>query len=157
MSKDKEGYRVDIGISRTEVTVNETSYYSVGEVSDIGDLNGWYGFQELDASQLTVQPGKVYPEEFATNEELTKEVVTDLIRMGYLFVRVKKNYKESFLALPINVVEQYFNPDKQPLFEGKANFLLTPANGEIAYAVINGFLWKLEEPIVEHANGLIID
>jgi zinc carboxypeptidase len=147
---------VDIGISHSEVLVDETSYYSVGQIADIGDLDGWYGFKELEEDNLQVHPGLVWPEKLSDISAISRAEGIKLLKEGYLYVKMEQCDALNYVNLPINVVKKDFNPEPIPHFEGKANFLLKTSAGILKYTVINGFLWKVSDSVPEYINGLVI-
>jgi zinc carboxypeptidase len=149
-------YLVDIGISRSENSVNETSYYSVGQIDDIGDLDGWYGFHELEEDDLQVHPGLVWPEELSDISAMSREEGIELLSEGYLYVKMEQRNALNYVNLPVNIVKKNFNSDPIPRFEGKANFLLKTSDGVLKYTVINGFLCKVGDSVPEYINGLVI-
>jgi hypothetical protein len=157
LENDGRQYKIDIGIHRAEESIeNSTEFYSKGEITDIGDLKDWYGFVELDAQDLTVSAGMVWQQSFADLENLTLEEASELVRKGYLYVKMQNEFNEPHVNLPINYVHDNFVPDAIPDFEGRANLLLKSLSGELKYAVINGFLWKLDEAMPNNINGLVL-
>ena len=156
IEKNGQQYKIDIGIHRTEESIEHgTVFFAKGEITDIGDLKDWYGFTELDGLDLIAQPGLVWQEPFAEIEDINANNATELVKQGYIFVKVLQTCNESYIELPINVVPDNFIPDSGPVFEGRANFLLKSSLGELKYVVINGFLWKLDEPLPDNINGLV--
>ena len=139
------GFTIDIGINRAEKNTGTTaSFQHDGRIDDWGDLSVFYGYQELDAQNLQLLEGKLYPGKPLTASELAKLDVWDLLEQGYLAVRTKDSMpeKRAGLTFPIHTVSptETFEPE---VGEGKAaNFLLSE-NGVIRYAVVNGFLHEL--------------
>jgi len=157
IEKNGKHFQYDIGVQRTEERIKgSTGYYSIGEVSDLGDLKGWYGLEELDGNNLIVSPGKVWLQTFAEVKDITSEKAAEMLKQGYLFVKVEQKHPQSYFILPLNLVHDDFKPDPSPVFEGRANIVLKSAAGEIKYVIVNGFLWKVDEPLPLTINGLVI-
>ena len=148
------GFTIDIGINRAEKNTGTTaSFQHDGRIDDWGDLSVFYGYQELDARNLQLLEGKLYPGKPLTASELAKLDVWDLLEQGYLAVRTKDSVpeKRAGLAFPIHTVSptETFEPE---VGEGKAaNFLLSE-NGVIRYAVVNGFLHELRKTPTRKEN-----
>ncbi|MFC3975881.1 M14 metallopeptidase family protein [Belliella kenyensis] len=142
---EKEGmtYRTDIGIKRREVDTSY-DYYVNGAIDDIGDLSVFYGYEEIDATDMKVVEGKVFPTYFENMDNLTHERVTELLRAGYLAVKVKHVTTESSLhKLPIQVLNQTYELATNISLGATANFFLQK-DDQLKYAVINGYLINLE-------------
>lgn len=149
LTVEKEGreYLTDVSIRRGE---NSSS------VSDLGDLSVLYGYQELDASGLTWQEGKLYEKAFPSEEDISREEALSLLRKGYLAVGVNsapaggeggyspdaKEGRKGSKELPLLLTRkgQYIPAGLQ--IGEKANFFLC-RNGRPVYAVVKGRLIKL--------------
>jgi hypothetical protein len=148
--------QVDLGIQREELSIpGTTEYYSKGIIGDIGDLQEWFGFEEVAAEQLVAVGGKTLPMDLTKWQELEESEQLEYIKAGNLYLLEKesagigKNSNEL-----INIV-----PDDVPApleFEETANFLLINRSGEIRYVILNGFLWPIDQSPPEGLNGLII-
>lgn len=155
---DEESYVLDLGINTVEHDLegNKGFYYS-GRIVDQGDLSTSYGYEEVDASGLKFEFGKVYPGIILSNKELQALDITNLLKEGYAYLKVDSellNQKHS--DFPLNLVSENYkvNTDLAP---GKdANFFLYK-NGQVEYAIINGFLTDLKSPQNDIRNTLILD
>lgn len=157
IEKNGKLFKYDIGIQRAEESIKDsTEFYSTGEVTDIGDLLGWYGFEELDGGNLQIHPGLVWPHLFAKLEDISLEKASEILKQGYLFAELDEEHRRANVNLPINLVSETFTPDPRPKFEGRANFVLRTSAGDIKYVIINGFLWNIDEPLPNSINGLAI-
>jgi hypothetical protein len=157
IEKNGQRYKIDIGIQREEESIKDsTGFYAKGEITDIGDLKDWYGYTDLDGLDLIVYPGLVWQQPFTELAEISSEKASELVKQGYIFVKVLQTCIESYVDLPINVVPDNFIPHPGPVFEARANFLLKSSTGELKYVLINGFLWKLGEPVPDNINGLVL-
>ncbi|MDJ1466379.1 M14 family zinc carboxypeptidase [Xanthocytophaga flava] len=135
---------VDIGIIHNETTVGSSFYYS-GQIYDWGDLSVFYGYEELNGQKLQVKEGKLYPQKLSVIDDVARLPIAELLQQGYLAVQVDQITPEQRTThtLPIHIIsaKEDFN---SKIGEGKeANFFLTE-NGKIRYAVVNGFLHKVE-------------
>ncbi len=136
---------VDIGINRTEKTLgNSPGFYYTSQIDDWGDVSVFYGYDELDASDLTLVEGKLYPKKLSCMEDFKRISVMDLLRQGYVAVQMDQLTSEqrAGFTLPIHIIssKEEFNPKAG---EGKEAHFLLAKNGKITYAVINGFLHTL--------------
>ena len=157
LEKDGRRYKIDLGIQRTEESIKDsTGFYTIGEVADIGDLKDWYGFEELDDRDLVVSPGLVWQQTFAELKDISEENASEIVKQGYLFVKLAQEHIPSHVNLPLNLVSESFIPDVMPVFEGRPNLLLKSQEGELKYVVVNGFLWKIDEPLPDNINGLVL-
>lgn len=148
-----EEYILDLGISREEmVDKKEGKLYYRGYIGDRGDLSTSFGYEELDATGYRVRAPKVHPETISF-EELAQADLFSMLRKGYAFVRVLDlPDTEEYIELPVNLVHEGF---KEPESLGPHFFL--EKEGELRYAVINGFLINLKEEDQEVNNALIIN
>ena len=156
---NNEIFKMDIGIQRSEISIpNSSKYYSVSEVTDIGDLQEWYGFDDLDANGLNIEPGLIYTADMNVEDFLNepRSKTLELLAQGYLYVAVRDLPGKEFVDLPMNIVTTDFQPDLTPRFEDRANFLMKEGTGKIKYLVVNGFLWDLNKPLPNNINGAVI-
>ena len=61
----------------------------VGSVEDLGDMQVFFGLENLDATGLQHKEGKVYPKSFKSVKKVSMEKATELLRQGYLAIHVK--------------------------------------------------------------------
>ena len=149
-------YILDIGVNRAENDLegNSDFYYS-GRVVDQGDLSTSYGYRQIDASEMRLVFGKIYPETVASEKELKELDPIGLLKNGYAYVKVDSSLqKDKFSNYPLNLVSEDFKVNNE-LHPGKdANFFLYK-DEEVKYAVINGFLTEPEEAQSNVENTLI--
>ncbi|NWF91065.1 MAG: peptidase M14 [Ignavibacteriaceae bacterium] len=154
----KEIIITDLGINQNEVSFNKsTEFYISSTVQDIGDLSVFYGFNEFDFSGYELSMGKTYPEEFSSIKELERYDLNKLYRKGYTNVKLKSaKFNLPFTKLPINIK---LNNNKTKmhgikLLGSKPNFIIQK-NGEVHFAVINGFLIGVKFPYGKVENALV--
>nr|WP_156274312.1 M14 metallopeptidase family protein [Christiangramia aestuarii] len=150
-------YTLDLGINQFENDLkgNLDFYYS-GRIVDQGDLSTSFAYEELDASGLKLEFGKIYPDMVNSKEELDKLDTSDLLKKGYAYIKAGEALlQQDYAEFPLNLVSIEFKLNEN-LRPGKdANFFLAK-NGDIKYAVINGFLSDLDNPEQEIKNALIL-
>lgn len=159
--KNNKNYRTDLGINRTEVNyANASKFFYSGRIEDYGDLSTVFGTEEIDASGLTLATGKVYPNNINSIQDLKTLNTKDLLRQGYLHVRLGSNDTSK---LPVaGLYEQPFHflrpgkspPTKTPELGSAGTFLLKKGN-TVRYAVINGHVYDLEKFKTSIGNGFV--
>ena len=147
-----EDYILDLGINQYEVQDEDLDYFYNSSISDQGDLSTYYGYEEFDASGYKFEQGKIYPETFENLEKFQQVNISEILKEGYSYVVLKELPKDDFTKLPINLVTEDFEiPENlQP------NFFLKK-DGNLEYAVINGFFIDLSEEKFDVENALILD
>lgn len=152
-SSNGTSIKSDIAISGDEIT-DERNYYLKNTIIDSGDLSGLFGFEEYDFAGLKAEPGKIFPETLSSPAKLNEMDLNELLAEGYLFARV-----DSMDGLPergdfpINLVSKDFN-NTEIKNGGGANFILKQ-DGEIKYAVVNGFIYKAGSDLRAIKNTII--
>ncbi len=136
-------YLVDLAFRHREMQ-NEArdAFYLVGGISDIGDLSTYYGYEEVDGSGCEIVLGKVVPDLMINAEDLHSVDVVTLLKDGYTAVQCHGDVAPAVAAhFPLNLIMQ----GASPLIRLGANpkFLLKK-DGEIKYAVVNGFAYALD-------------
>ena len=150
--RDSIFYQVDIAIKRDEVTAPDSIFYTRGRIDDVGDLKDSYGYQELDAKGLTFMKGKVYPTPINYIKELTPRKTLDLLRQGYLAIKLRNVAENKHYNLPILLSSTGTLYGNSPTLGSQANFFLAKEDKPM-YAIINGYLIDLsKEPEEEFKN-----
>ncbi len=150
-------YTLDIGIHRLEVdNASNSDFYYSSRVADQGDLSTFYGYDVLEAEGYTIKPGKVYTDTLQHIKELDQLIVKDLLKAGYTYVRVNSIPKDKpFGQWPIHILGPKYQLPTFNLQVGINPTFLLEKNGNIEYAVINGFLIDLNTGKGEVKNALI--
>ncbi len=141
--KDKL-YPIDIAIRRRESEANG-SYYAVGSVEDLGDMQVFFAFETLDATGLEYTAGKVYPDSFEGVKDISEEKASALLKQGFLAVKVKAGEAQQLHDLPILVLKTTEKFSGGWMTGSTPNFFLAK-DGKLRYAVVNGYLIDLENP-----------
>ncbi|RJP60820.1 MAG: peptidase M14 [Ignavibacteriales bacterium] len=143
VKKNNSVHKIDIAVKREPfLDSTENKVYYKGIISDIGDLSTFYGYDEIDVSNLFLHHPKV--------EQTNKLGLIDLLKNGVLFK--KELSKSDFTEIPINFYSKT-QPNTELQVDGFANFYLT-TNNEIKFAIINGYLIDLTKPLNFEGNGL---
>ncbi|PRX42866.1 M14 family metallopeptidase [Salegentibacter salegens] len=147
-----EEYILDLGINQREVQDENLDYFYDGYIADRGDLSTFYGYEALDASGYKLVAGKLYPESFQNLAELQQENISEILRDGYAYVALNELPEEDFTEIPINIVSEEFK-----ISESLQPHFFLEKDGELEYAVINGFLIDLSDEKFQVENALILD
>ena len=157
-------YTVDLGVVHEEVENSEhTDFYYLGRIEDIGDLSTHFGYEVLDAGGLTFKAGETYPKIISDFEAFRELDIPQLLRHGYTTVPIDDLPGEiKFTHYPINIVDvrkiqipKNNQMPKPPLGLGKnPNFILKRGD-QVVYAVINGFIYRMNSGENGVENGLV--
>ena len=157
-------YTVDLGIIYNEFENNSHSdFYLVGKIVDIGDLSTHYGYETLSAEGFKFKTGETYPTILSDFEEFKELDIPQLLQNGYTSVSINELPTEiKFVTAPINIVDikkiQIPRNNEMPRppvsFAKNPTFLLTK-NDRVVYAVVNGFVYRVDGPVNGVKNGLV--
>ena len=136
-------FQTDIGIKRM-ARESEVGYYYTGEIIDLGDLSIYHGYEEVQKNDLEVVLGKVYDDPLPW-EDLNWEKSIELLKEGFIAVKTTEDRGGMPHDFPLKVFTGNGDLDLQPSLGKTAHFFLRE-NGELRYAVINGFLVDLAKP-----------
>lgn len=150
-------YVIDIGINRYEVdNEDHSSFYNVGSVIDQGDLSTFFGYETLDAEGYVIEAGKVYPEVLSSINNVEEFDVYQLLKNGYTYLKIENLPEDiKYVTKPIYLVGKEFLTPKLNINLGVNPTFLLKKDGEIKYAVINGFLINLNKTENNFKNALI--
>lgn len=137
-------YPLDLAIRRRETDSNG-SYFMSGSVEDLGDMQIFFGFETLDATGLVYTEGKVYPTAFESVKDISQEKALDLLKKGFLAVKVKTGEARQLHELPVLVLKTTEKFSGGWMTGATPNFFLAK-DGALKYAVVNGYLIDLENP-----------
>lgn len=135
---------VDVGIRQNEKTVVD-DYYVEGLIEDIGDLQDFYGYTDLDVEGLQFIPAKLYSERIFSLAELSPSNVTELLKQGFAAIRVSDKVDAGMMhSFPIQILtDTHFESRMSPLIGDDADFFIG-SDSEIRYALVNGYLIDLK-------------
>jgi len=157
MKKKDHEYLVDIGFNFEEKNINDAKdFYLKAVIEDIGDLSVFAGYEEIDLTGYSVEPGKTKPDAVTSIEELKMLNPSELFNEGYTNVFLKsENYLNEFSEFNFNIVLEDISKIKNSIqVEGEANFIIRKDN-QVAYAVVNGFLFDLQNLNKTKGNGIV--
>ncbi|MGB7392982.1 MAG: M14 metallopeptidase family protein [Pricia sp.] len=152
-----EDYVIDIGTNRLEVDEEDyNDFWYSSRIIDLGDLSTYYGYETFDASGYTIRPGKEHPETMKSVAVLKKLKIESLLKSGYTYVRVE-NIPGDMLAspLPIHIIGKKYKVPELDLKVGINPTFLLEKDGNIEYAVVNGFLIDLDKATTDIKNAMI--
>ena len=147
-------FTVDLGINQQEIeNKNHSDFYYLGRISDIGDLSTHYGYKTLDAAGFTFKVGETYPKILNDFEEFMSLDFASLLTKGYTSVSISDMPKEiKFTTMPMNIIDikKIMVPKNNtlpvsPINLGTNATFLLKKNDQVVYAVINGFVYSLQE------------
>ncbi|WP_040303147.1 M14 family zinc carboxypeptidase [Algoriphagus machipongonensis] len=137
-------YPIDLVIRRRESEI-PNGYYVSGSIDDLGDMQVYFARETLDASGLEFTEGKVYETTFNSIEDLTEEKALELLKEGFLAVKIKSGMPKEVHHLPILVLKSTDTFSGGWTTGSAPNFYLSK-NGNLKYALVNGYLIDLENP-----------
>jgi len=140
-SRDSMAYKIDLSIRQNEHTVDR-DFYVQASITDVGDLQDVFGYDELDAEGYHFMPGQVYPQVLKRLEDMSPQRAMDLLRQGYFAIQVEQIPEARFHGFPLVVFHQSNPLSPGPVLGGAANFFLA-RDGRPVYAVVNGYLIDL--------------
>ena len=139
-----EWYPLDIAIRRRE-TENAAGYFMSASVEDLGDMQIFFGFETLDATGFQYLEGKVYPTTFESVKDISEEKAIELLRQGFMAVKVKNGEARQVHSLPILVLKTTEKYSSGWTTGAATNFFLAK-EGKPRYAIVNGYLIDLQNP-----------
>ena len=135
-------YPLDLAIRRRE-TESAGGFFYTGSVEDLGDMQVFFGLETLDASGLKYQEGKVFPAPFESVKEVTLEKAMELLRQGFMAIKVKQGSPRQLHDLPLGVLKSSDKFSGSWTTGATPNFFLTK-DGKHEYALVNGYLIDLD-------------
>lgn len=160
VSKDGKSYLSDLGINRNEVNyANATRFFYSAKIEEYGDLSTVFGTEEINASGLVVENGKVYPTAISSAQELKKLNAKDLMKQGYTYIKFNspENDPQSLAFVyeqPFHLLKNGKTPPASTPELGSSGTFLLKKNNLVKYAVINGYVYDLENFKTNKGNGI---
>ncbi|MHB8854145.1 MAG: M14 family zinc carboxypeptidase [Ignavibacteriaceae bacterium] len=154
--KGDHEYTIDIGIIRTELNgLSSSNYFVKSSIEEIGDLSVLFGYEDLDLEGMEVFPGKTFPKEFSSMEEVEKLDLNTLYLEGYTNIILSDdNFSQDISELPINVIKKSQKNINGIQVGDPANLLIQKEN-QIMYIVLNGFLFDPSKREGMVRNGIV--
>ncbi|MCL5028697.1 MAG: peptidase M14 [Bacteroidetes bacterium] len=157
--KNGTEYKVDIGITRTEINCNGSNdFYYKSAIEDIGDLSTFFGYEDYNFDGMEISLGKTFPQKFYSISEIESLNFKQLYEDGYTNVFIdSSSFNENFTTLPINITHKIEKDSGNNLkIDDIPNFIIKK-NGHVKYSVINGFLIDVESIPSKFMNGVILE
>ncbi|MDN5203098.1 M14 family metallopeptidase [Fulvivirgaceae bacterium BMA10] len=155
LTNGSDQYKLDIGFNHDEVFIWESrETFFRAKIEDIGDLSGFYGYNELDTESMQVEIGKSFPKVFQNINQLTMVKVVQLLKEGFTSVLVEDCVDREMINLPIFIYKDQKGHDTVKLESNPG--LIVRQGSEVRYAIVNGFVYDLQEGKNNVKNGLVI-
>ena len=147
-------YTIDLGINSTKINYNDpSSSYPIGYLREIGDLSTYYGYENIDAENLSFKIGKTYPKILSNANEIEKLNFEELLSDGYTTVAMDSipddliftKYPVKFIAVKDIIITRDNTIPKSPLQIGSQPTFLLTKNEELYYAIINGIVYDFRK------------
>jgi len=147
LEKEGKDYLMDIAFKSYEAEYNQfRDYYFYNQIEDMGDLSIFHGYQELDTKGLRAVPGLSYPHVYDNVEGLKYLDMLGILKQGYTNIKLREVPNDNrYHQLPIRLTSVTRNVTNKITLHRSANFLLQADNGTFHYAVVNGFLFDLQQ------------
>ena len=154
--RDGKKFLIDISVNLEEVnTQDSTGFYYSSVIEDIGDLSTLYGYEDHDFKGLTVEYGKTYTEKNYTDDELSCLDFSQLYKKGFTNVLVKDSEFSEFSKYPLNLVKNSYTKFPDEIETDLPANLIFREKSEVKYALINGFLYSIDNFSGEIKNGTV--
>ncbi len=147
--KEGQEYLIDIGFRSSESnTANNRNFVTSYQISDLGDLHNYYGYEEVNAEGMKIVPGKAYPQAFEDLSAFSTEEVIELLQDGYTTVRINNFVsREDEDIFPLEILQ--VSQKHQVNFDlGQSPSFLLSKDGEYVLAVTNGQVLDLNKPSI---------
>ncbi|MCW8994479.1 MAG: M14 family zinc carboxypeptidase [Psychromonas sp.] len=140
--RDGIEFSVDIGINFEEINTNGAKdLYLKSAIEDIGDLSVFSGYEDIDLSGFTIEPGKTKPEPYNSYDELKTIHPVQLYNEGFVNVILNDdNFNADYSLLPFNIILDGSEIKQSKIkTDEPANFVIRKSH-EVKFIVVNGFL-----------------
>ncbi len=145
--QNDQTYIIDLAFRQIEKLYNGARLvYYQGQLADLGDLSTHSGYEELDASDMIVRPGKMFPHIFFDLKELQRsEDYLQMLAKGYTDVRLQRlppNETAAQLPLRLHPADKKNVSNEIKLYANPSLLLLK--GEEVQYAIVNGRLIEVK-------------
>jgi len=144
-------YTVDLGINMAQMnSKDQNNSNPIGYLREIGDLSTYYGYENIDAKNMTFKIGKTYPKILSSLDEIENLNFETLLQDGYTTVAMDHipdeliftKYPVKFIAVNDIMITRDNTIPKSPLQLGSQPTFLLTKNEELYYAIINGVVYE---------------
>lgn len=138
---------LDFGFQDRETnSKSKRDFYRRASISEIGDLTGYQGYVDYDASGLTMEEGKLYPELISNADQITDAFVQKLHREGYTDVRVRslpaKLHRYDYPLMLHSTKKSRVNNEMR--LYGNPSLVMRNESGNVRAVVVNGVLFPVD-------------
>ncbi|MEL6925574.1 MAG: M14 family zinc carboxypeptidase [Bacteroidota bacterium] len=136
---------LDIGYRRDEINTEDAGgFYSRRSIADLGDLSVFKGYEEIEASQLQIVSGEVYPEVFEDYSAFRQINLHELVDRGFTNFKVKNLPAPAILSqLPVRLQLPETETSNRIRYGSNPCFFLH-REGTIEYVIHNGQAFEME-------------
>jgi hypothetical protein len=147
---------MDFGINHYENNCDgNKSFYYKSALDDMGDLSTYYGYEDLDLSGYSIEPGKIYERRFNSIEEIKNLKFNDLHKNGYTDVVLESDkIEDDFIRLPLNIRTK--NDALNKIEMGTSPNFSIKKDNQVKYIIVNGFVCDVDDANGKILNGLIV-
>ncbi|MEN0006465.1 MAG: peptidase M14, partial [Bacteroidota bacterium] len=138
-------YTLDIAFKQYEVDTRDgRDFYQIGEITDVGDLSVYYGYEELQGTGLRAYAGKVYSKTLKDAKALERLNPMQLLRQGITTVRMEEVPQGGrYRDYPLHIIATSKGVDTG-VAPGERTSLILKKGKQVKYAVVNGRLFALK-------------
>ena len=149
-------YLIDLSVNLEEVNTRDSKgFYYTSVIEDIGDLSALFGYEDHDFKGLTLEYGKTYTEKSYTDEELLCLDFSQFYKKGFTNVLIKSSEFREFSKYPINLVKDCTIQIPNEIKTNLPANLIFREKTQVKYAVVNGFLYSIDNFSGEIKNGIV--
>ncbi|WP_460634302.1 M14 family metallopeptidase [Larkinella harenae] len=146
---------VDLGINRYEVNVGNAATYGFRSViDDFGDLSTFFGIEEIDATGLTLAPGKIHPETLRSLADLKKYNLDSLVQQGFTTFRLATFSRATTHLSPVHLLQPNTTAVR-PVQTGRIPTFVLRRGNQLRYVFVNGFWYDANSGDNKLATGVV--
>ncbi|WP_379849497.1 M14 family metallopeptidase [Larkinella bovis] len=146
---------VDLGINRYEVNVGNAATFGYrSSIDDFGDLSPFFGIEEIDATGLTLAPGRIYPDTLRSMADLKKYKLDSLLQQGVTTFRLASPSRATTHLSPVHLL-QPTTTAVRPVQTGRIPTFLLLRGKQLRYVFVNGFWLDVANQSNKLATGVV--
>jgi len=151
----KHKIKLDVAFNKNEIESKDgKAFYYKSEVTDLGDLSTYFGYDDFDFDGYEIERASVYSKKVFQINKIDTINFFNLHSKGISTILVNKLPDENFINFPINLALKN-RIDTTINIGESANFVIKKG-GKVEYVIINGFLHRVEKNRLFEGNGLVI-
>jgi hypothetical protein len=143
-----DGFETNLDLGFQDIEYNSKTkddFYKKGSISEIGDLTGYQGYQDLDMNGFRLKQGKLYPEVINSVNELTDTFIQKLHRRGYTDIRVRNipvKLNRYDYPLMLHTTKKNYVNNSVRLY-GNPSLYLEDQEGLVKGIIVNGVYYSV--------------